>query len=129
MAAKRTRTLRGVARETRASTRSSSGGGSVRARAPRVLAFEWRVWAAECLALGASPADVIAGLRQRKVPRAEAERRVAEIVRSPALHAARTLGKQLRRHEMLGRLVREHRKIGEPIERRTGVDARELYER
>jgi hypothetical protein len=99
------------------------------ARPQRVLALEWRVWAAENLARGATRDEVLAGLRSGGTPRAEAERRIDEIIASPAFVAARSLGRQLRRHELLVGLQQATLATApRTIPRRRGVRARELLD-
>lgn len=109
---------------------------TVQGRAPRqtrerrVLAFEWRVWAAEALARGTTREAVEKALRARGVPRAEAARRLDEVLGSAAFHAARTLARTAMQHELLARLGRETRATAlGGIERRAGVGPDELFER
>jgi hypothetical protein len=86
-----------------------------------VIHPQWRAWAAQNLARGATPDEVVAALADEGVPPADARSLCDLLLASPALVEARALWRRVLALEQIVRLRRDHRR-----EQPRDVERREL---
>ena len=98
---------------------------------PFTLSDDYRAWIVENATRGLDPGEIVRALESGGVPRNIASREVQAILSSPAMPGARSLARDLERHELLARLLRSvasEDTSGGAIERRETLSGADFYD-